>query len=72
MLKLHDIDSDQVLLCLWLWVGLVASDEQEGGVHDSRTCKHRGHERVVTWAIDEGDMSVEDHLSIAEGTCHIV
>jgi len=57
MFKAHDVDSDQMLTSLRLGVGLISSDKQQRSVHDSRTCKHGSHEGIVTWAIDEGDMS---------------
>ena len=66
--ELHDIDSDQVLTSLWLWIGLITCYEKEGSVHDSCTCKHRCHEGIVTWAIDEGDVSLQDELCAAELT----
>jgi len=57
MLETHDINSNQMLSSLRLWVWLISSDEQECSVHDGRTCKHSSHEGIVTWAIDKRDVS---------------
>jgi hypothetical protein len=53
VLKLHDINSDQMLSRLGLGVNLVTSDEEQGGVHDSRARQHGSHEGIVTGAINE-------------------
>jgi hypothetical protein len=42
---------------LWLGAGLVAGNQQHGGIHDGRTVEHGGHENVVARAIDEGDVA---------------
>ena len=49
-----------MLFGLWLGEGLVSRDQQQSCVHDCSTSKHSGHERVVTGAIDKGDVSGED------------
>ena len=35
------------------------TDEQERGVHDCSAVKHRGHQDVVTGAVDEADVANE-------------
>ena len=63
MLKLHDLDGDQVLTGLRLRVLLVASDEEKSSIHHSRTSQHGGHEGIVTGAVHEGDVSLQHELS---------
>jgi hypothetical protein len=56
--KLHDFDGSQVFGSLGLRARFVASDEQQGGVHDGGTVEHSGHENVVSGTIDKRDMPV--------------
>ena len=53
VLETHDIDSNQMLSRLWLWVRLISCDEKECSVHDCCTGEHSSHESIVTWAINE-------------------
>jgi hypothetical protein len=57
MLELHNIDSDQVFAGLRLRIGVVGCDKKKSSVHDSSAGKHGCHERIVTRAINEGDVS---------------
>jgi len=65
LVKVHDLNSGQMLTGLRLGAWLVASDEQKGRVHDSCSGEHSSHEDIVTWAIDEGDMTHEEELVVA-------
>jgi hypothetical protein len=56
ILELHNFHGGEMLGCLRLRAGLVASDEKESGVHDGSAVKHGGHENAVAGAVDEGDM----------------
>ena len=64
MLEFHNVHGEQMLTCLWLRVVLVTSHKEQGGVHDSSSCEHGSHEGVVTWAIDEGNVTQEDEGSL--------
>ena len=66
VLHLHDLDGGEVLGGLRLGTGLVASDEEEGAVHDSGAVEHCGHEDVVAWAINEADVAHERHGAVLE------
>ena len=68
VLELHDLDGGQVFACLRLRACLIAGNEEEGGIHDRCTVKHRGHQNIVTWAINERDMANELHSGIAAWT----
>jgi len=59
VLELHDLNSGQVLSRLRLGARLVACNEQQRGVHNSRTIKHGGHKNIVTRAIDERNVAQE-------------
>jgi len=59
VLEFHDFYSDQMFFSLWLWAGLITSNEQQSTVHDGGTGKHGSHEHIVTWAINERDMAHE-------------
>ena len=65
VLQVHNIHGDQVLSCLRLGVRLVTGYQQQGSVHDGGSSQHGGHEGVVTWAIDEGDVASEDKRRVA-------
>lgn len=65
VLETHDVNSNQMLSRLWLWIRLISCDEQECSVHNSCTSQHRSHESIVTWAINKRDMPVEYHISVA-------
>ncbi len=54
-----------MLTSLGLGAGLVASDEEEGRIHDGCSCDHSGHKDIVAWAIHEGDVSEQVELRIA-------
>ena len=54
-----------MLTGLGLGAGLVACDEEKCGVHDGDSCKHCGHEYIMSWAIDEGNVSDEEKGRIA-------
>ncbi len=66
--ELHDLDRGQVFTRLWLWARLVTRDQKKGCVHDRGTVEHRGHQDVVTWTIDEGDMTDKLHAGVAAWT----
>lgn len=72
LVEVHDLDGSKMLTSLRLGAWLVTSDEEEGGVHDSRSCQHCSHEDIVTWAIDEGDMSHEEEFRIAMLTLSLI
>ena len=61
ILEFHDLDSSQMLRCLWLWTRLITSNEQQRSVHDSSAVQHGSHENVVAGAVDEGDVANELH-----------
>ena len=42
---------------LRLRTGLIAGNEEQGGVHDGGSVQHRGHENVVAWTIHEADVT---------------
>lgn len=42
---------------LRLWAGLVAGDQQQGGVHDGGAVQHRRHQYIVTGTVDEADVT---------------
>lgn len=54
-----------MLARLRLWAGLVAGDQQEGGVHDGRSVQHGGHEHVVARTVDEGHVTKQRHRAAA-------
>jgi hypothetical protein len=43
----------------------LTSNQQQSCVHDSGSVQHRGHENVVSRAINEGDMTNQLELAIA-------
>ena len=59
MLQFHNFNGRQVLASLGLGARLVASDEEQGGVHHCSAVQHRRHENVVTRAVNEADVSDE-------------
>lgn len=59
VLESHDLYCGQVLTCLWLGTWLVTCYEQKSSVHDSCSCKHGGHQNIVSRTIDERNMSHE-------------
>ena len=61
VLELHDLHGRQVLRCLRLWARFVRRDEKECGVHDRCTVQHGSHQNVVSWAVDERDVTDELH-----------
>lgn len=67
MLQLHDFDGGQVLAGLRLGAGLVARDQEQGGVHDGRPVQHGGHEDVVAGAVHEADVPDEPEAARACG-----
>lgn len=69
MLQFHDFNGGQMLRRLWLRARLIAGNEQESGVHDSRTVQHRCHQNVVTRAIDKAN--VTHQLKTARTVCPI-
>ncbi len=66
--EFHDLDCGQVFTRLWLWARLVTRDQKKGGVHNRSAVEHRGHQDVVTWTIDEGDMADKLHAGVAAWT----
>lgn len=72
MLEVHDIDSDEMLTCLRLRVGLISCNEQEGGIHDSRTSQHGRHEGIVTWTVDKRDMPRQHKWRVAMFAVHSI
>ena len=65
MLQVHDLDSGQMLSSLWLWTWLITSNKKQSTVHDSCSSKHSSHERIMTGAIDEGNVSHQDKWAFA-------
>ena len=65
VLQFHDFDGGQVLRRLRLGTRLVTGNQEEGSVHDRCAVQHGGHENIVTWAIDERDMTQQVHLACA-------
>ena len=61
MLQLHDLHGRQMFGCLWLWTRLVRRDEKKCSVHHSCAVQHRSHEDIVSWTIDERDVTYELH-----------
>jgi hypothetical protein len=47
-----------------LGAGLVAGDEEEGGVHDGRAVEHGGHQNVVPGAVNKRDVAEQLHLFV--------
>ena len=66
--ELHDLDGGKMLRCLRLRARLVPCNQQKCGVHDSGTVQHRGHENVVSGAVDERHMADELHSRVAART----
>ena len=65
MVELHDLDGGQVLRGLGLRAGLVAGNQQQGGVHDGGARQHSAHENVVAGAVDERDVALQAVLALA-------
>ena len=42
---------------VWNFLKVCLTDEQERGVHDGGAVQHRGHQDVVTGAVDEADVT---------------
>jgi hypothetical protein len=61
VLEFHDLHGCQVLRCLGLRTRFVGGDEKKRGVHDRSAVQHCGHENVVSWTVDERDMSDQLH-----------
>jgi hypothetical protein len=72
VLKSHDIHSNEMLSSLRLGVGLITSDKEEGSVHDGGTSEHSSHKGIVTWAINEGNMTGQDEWRTAFDTLNCV
>ena len=51
VVELHDLHRGEVLARLQLRAALIRRHKEEGGA-----VEHRGHEDVVAWAVDEGDV----------------
>ena len=72
MFEAHDVNGDQMLSSLRLRIGLVTGHKEQGCVHDGRTSEHGRHEGIMTWAIDKGDVPIEDKGRVAHGTVSLV
>lgn len=59
LVQLHNLNSSQMLRGLGLRARLIASNQEQSGVHDCGTGQHGTHENIVTRAIDESDCSRE-------------
>lgn len=57
LVELHDLNGGQMLRGLGLGAGFVASNKEEGGIHDGGARQHSAHENIVTGAINEGDVT---------------
>lgn len=67
MFELHDLDGGEVLARLRLGTGLVAGDQEQGGVHDGGAVQHRRHEDVVAGTVDEADVPHQAEAAGAGG-----
>src|SRR6266403_5819138 len=61
MLEFHDLHGGQVLRCLGLRTRFVRCDEKKCGVHDRRAVQHGSHQNVMSWTVDERDVTNELH-----------
>ena len=65
MLQFYNFNSGEMFACLWLWTRFGASDEKENSVHDRSTIQYGCYENIVSWTVDEGDMTEETHCATA-------
>ena len=66
VLEPHNVHRNQMLSRLRLWVRLVTGHEQQCRVHDRGTCQHSRHKGIVTWAIDERDVTSQNERRVAK------
>jgi hypothetical protein len=66
IVHLHDLYCSKMFLGLWLRTRVISVYQQNTCVHDGRPAQHRWHQRVMSRAINERDMSDQPQWSLAD------